>query len=121
MTRVLVAGAGIAAVECVLALRELAGSQVEIELLAPAAELVHRPSSVLTPFGADAAARIDLAALAGQLGVALRRDSLAAVSTSSRHVVTRGAEHRDYDTLVVATGAPSRDAVPGAVTFRGPL
>jgi sulfide:quinone oxidoreductase len=121
MQRVIVAGSGVAAVECVLALRELAGPDLQIELLAPAAELVHRPSSVLTPFGADAAARIDLAALAGQLGLILRRDSLAAVSTSDHHVVTRGAERRDYDFLVVATGAPSRDAVPGAVTFRGPL
>jgi sulfide:quinone oxidoreductase len=105
----------------VLALRELAGPRVQIELLAPAAELVHRPSSVMTPFGADAAARIDLAALAGQLGLILRRDALAAVSTADRHVITRGAERRDYDVLIVATGAPSRDAVPGAVTFRGPL
>jgi sulfide:quinone oxidoreductase len=121
MERVVVAGAGVAAVECVLALRELAGPRLQIELLAPAAEFVHRPSSVLTPFGADAAARIDLAALAGQLGLILRRDALEAVSTSDRHVVTRGAERRDYDVLVVATGAPSRDAVPGAVTFRGPL
>ena len=121
MERVIVAGAGIAAVECVLALRELAGPRVQIELLAPAAELVHRPSSVMTPFGADAAARIDLAALAGQLGLILRRDALAAVSTADRHVITRGAERRDYDVLVVATGAPSRDAVPGAATFRGPL
>jgi sulfide:quinone oxidoreductase len=121
MERVIVAGAGIAAVECVLALRELAGPRLQIEMLAPAAELVHRPSSVTTPFGADAAARIDLTALAGQLGLIMNRDALAAVSASDRHVVTRGAERRDYDTLVVATGAPSRDAVPGAVTFRGPL
>jgi sulfide:quinone oxidoreductase len=119
--RVIVAGSGVAAVECVLALRELAGPQVQIELLAPAAELVLRPSSVLTPFGAEAAARIDLAGLAGQLGLILRRDSLAAVSPADHHIVTRGAERRDYDALVVATGAPSRDAVPGAVTFRGPL
>jgi sulfide:quinone oxidoreductase len=121
MERVIVAGSGVAAVECVLALRKLADPRVQIELLAPAAELVHRPSSVMTPFGADAAARIDLTALAGQLGLILRRDSLAAVSPSGRHVVTRGAERRDYDALVVATGAPSRDAVPGALTFRGPL
>ncbi len=121
MTRVIVAGAGIAAVECVLALRELAGPQLEIELLAPAAELVHRPSSVQTPFGADAAARIDLSALAQRLDVQLRRDSLAAVAMADRQVVTRGADRRDYDFLVVATGAPSRDAVHGAITFRGPL
>ena len=121
MTRVLVAGAGVAAVECVLALRDLAGPQVDIELLAPAAELVHRPSSVQTPFGADAAARIDLAVLADRLELVLRRDSLAAVASADHEVVTRGGERRGYDYLVVATGAPSREAVPGAVTFRGPL
>lgn len=121
MERVIVAGAGVAAVECVLALRELAGPRVQIELLAPAAELVQRPLSVKTPFGADAAPRIDLSALAGQLGLILRRDALAAVSTSEHRVITRDAEQRNYDFLVVATGAPSRDAVPGAVTFRGPL
>jgi sulfide:quinone oxidoreductase len=121
MPRVLVAGAGVAAVECVLALRELAGAGVELELLAPAAELVHRPSSVTTPFGAEAAPRIDLSELAEQLDLVLRRDSLAAVVASQHHVVTRGADRYDYDFLVVATGAPSREAVPGAVTFRGPL
>ena len=103
-----------------LALRDLAGPQVDIELLAPAAELVHRPSSVQTPFGADAAARIDLAVLADRLELVLRRD-YAAVASADHEVVTRGGERRGYDYLVVATGAPSREAVPGAVTFRGPL
>jgi sulfide:quinone oxidoreductase len=115
MTRVLVAGAGVAAVECVLALRDLA--RVDVELLAPAAELVHRPSSVNTPFGAEAAARIDLA----RLGAVQHRDALAAVDTVAHHAVTRGGAEIPYDVLVVATGAPSRDAVPGAITFRGPL
>jgi sulfide:quinone oxidoreductase len=121
MERVLIAGSGVAAVETVLALRALAGARVQIEVLAPAAELVHRPSSVTTPFGGPAAARIDLSALAGQLGLVLRRDSLGAVVPSGHHVLTRAGDRRDYDILVVATGAPSRDAVSGAVTFRGPL
>jgi sulfide:quinone oxidoreductase len=55
MTRVLIAGSGVAAVECVLALRALAGARVDVELLAPAAELVQRPESVRTPFGGAAA------------------------------------------------------------------
>ena len=42
MTQVLVAGSGVAAVECVLALRALAGPRVAIELLSPVAEFVHR-------------------------------------------------------------------------------
>jgi sulfide:quinone oxidoreductase len=121
MERVLVAGSGVAAVETVLALRALAGPRVQIEVLAPAAELVHRPSSVSTPFGAAAASRIDLTALAGQLGLVLRRDSLCEVVPDAHQVLTRGGERRDYDALVVATGAPSRDAVHGAVTFRGPI
>ena len=117
MVRVLVAGAGVAAVEAVLALRALAGERVAIELLAPAPELVNRPSSVTTPFGADAAPRVPL----DGLGARLRRDALEAVEPEEHRVLTRGGERIEYDVLVIATGARSRDAVPGAVTFRGPL
>ena len=121
MRRVLVAGAGVAALECVLALRELAGSEVAVELLAPAAELVHRPSSVETPFGGPPAARVDLRQLADDIGVRLHRAALASVDTATHHVYTRDGEYVPYDILVVATGARSREAVPGALTFRGPM
>lgn len=121
MTRVLVAGSGVAAVECVLALRALAGSRVAIELLAPSTELVHRPMSVRTPFGGEPAPRIDLAQLASELAVGLHRDSLEAVEPETHHVLTKDGARLSYDALVVATGARSREAVPGAVTFRGPM
>ena len=121
MRRVLVAGAGVAALETVLALRELAGSRVTVELLAPAAELVHRPSAVETPFGGPPAARVDLRQLADDLGVRLHRDALASVDTATHHVYTRDGDYVPYDVLVVATGARSREAVPGALTFRGPM
>ncbi len=121
MKRVLIAGAGVAALECALALHELARTDVAIELLAPAAELVHRPSSVTTPFGGPPAARLDLHELADQLGVRLRRDALQSVETDTNHVLTRDGDRVPYDFLVVATGARSRDAVPGAFAFRGPM
>ncbi len=121
MKRVLVAGAGVAALECVLALRELASSRVGVELLAPAAELVHRPSAVATPFGGAPAARVDLKQLADDLGVRLHRDALASVDPAKHHVFTRDGDYVPYDFLVVATGARSREAVPGALTFRGPM
>jgi sulfide:quinone oxidoreductase len=117
MLRVLVAGAGVAAVESVLALRALAGDRVAIELLAPAPELVVRAVSVTTPFGGDEAPRVRL----DELGVKLSRDALAAVEPDEHRVVTRDGERIEYDVLVIATGARSREAVPGAVTFRGPL
>ena len=49
------------------------------------------------------------------------RDALEAVEADTHNVFTRGGERLHYDLLVVATGAPSREAIPGAVTFRGPL
>ena len=121
MTRVLIAGAGVAAVECALALRELAGSRVDLELLAPAAELLHRPSSVTTPFGGAPAVRIDLTQVAAELGIRLRRDSLASVEPEAHRVITKDGDRVPYELLVVATGVRSRDAIPGAVTFRGPI
>jgi sulfide:quinone oxidoreductase len=121
MTRVLVAGSGVAAVECVLALHALAGAHLAIELLAPSAELVHRPMSVRTPFGGEPAPRIDLTQLAADLGIPLHRDSLASVEPETHHVLTKDGERLPYDVLVVATGARSQEAIPGAVTFRGPL
>jgi sulfide:quinone oxidoreductase len=121
MTRVLIAGAGVAAVESVLALRALAGPHVELELLAPAPELINRPRSVETPFGGTPAPRIGLAELARDLGVRLHRDGLASVESEQHHVLTRDGDYVPYDILVVATGARSREAVTGAITFRGPM
>ena len=121
MTRILIAGAGVAAVESVLALRALAGSRAEIELLAPAPELIQRPDSVRTPFGGERAPRVGLAELARDLGVRLHRDGLASVESEQHHVLTRDGDSVPYDILVVATGARSREAVQGAITFRGPM
>ena len=117
MTRVLIAGSGVAAVECVLALRALAGPSIEIEVLSPAAELVERPSSVETPFGGATAPRVELDDLAARMN----RDALASVEAERHYVLTRDGDRVPYEILVVATGARSREAVPGAVTFRGPM
>jgi sulfide:quinone oxidoreductase len=117
MTQVTIAGAGVAAVECALALRSAAGSQLDIELLAPATEFVHRPVSVESPFGGPPAPRIAL----DRLDVRLHRDALASVDPESRRVNTRDGEALPYEILVIATGVRSREAVPGASTFRGPM
>ena len=48
---VVVAGGGVAALEAVVALRAVAGPELPITLLAPERQFVHRPSSVMAPFG----------------------------------------------------------------------
>ena len=48
---VLIAGGGVAGLEALLALRDLAGDRVDLRLLAPEAEFVYRPMAVGEPFG----------------------------------------------------------------------
>src|SRR4051794_2559075 len=115
--RVLVAGGGVAAAEAVLALRALARDRVEIELLAPADELVVKPEAVRSPFTGAPAPRVPLSGLPAHR----HADALAAVDPDAREVFTTGGATIAYDRLIIATGARSMDAVPGATLFRGPL
>ena len=118
--RVLVAGGGVAGIECVLALQELAGRLVEIELLAPARHFTYRPLAVAEPFHAGSVQRVALGAVAEDLGVTLHRDALDRVLARERAVVTQGGARIGYDALVLALGARPVEAVRGALTFRGP-
>ena len=117
---VLVAGAGFAGLEVMLALRELAEERVAVEVLAPGPDFVYRPLAVAEPFGLGEVHRVPLEALAERAGASYRQGSLAAVDAPARRVETSEGDSLSYDTLVVASGAQSEEVVPGALTFRGP-
>ena len=118
--RVVIAGGGFAALEAVLGLRRLAGHRVEIDLVSPARELVYRPLSVVEAFGLGEAPRFDLGEIADDQDVRLHVDSIESVDTEARVARTRSGEELAYDFLLIATGARSESAVPGAITFGGP-
>ncbi len=118
--RVVIAGSGVAAVEALLALRELIGPHVAIELLAPERELVHRPSSVAVPFGFGAPDPLDVDALAAHMGADVRRAAIAGVDRDRRMVQLAGGGEVPYDCLVVAVGAHPHRVLPGAIRFAGP-
>src|SRR5215207_2938558 len=67
-TRVVIAGGGIAALEALLALRDLAGTRVELTLLAPGEDFVHRPLAVTEPFGLGRPQRVPLAGIGSRSG-----------------------------------------------------
>lgn len=117
--RVLIAGGGVAGLEALLALRELAEERVEIELLAPQRDFVYRPLAVAEPFGRGRAYRFDLAALVEEQGALFRPDALASVDPDRATARTRAGRRIAYDALVLACGAVSRQALPGALTFWG--
>jgi sulfide:quinone oxidoreductase len=117
--RVLVAGAGVAGLECVLALRALAEERVEIEVLSPEGEFTYRPLSVAEPFGAGEAFRVPLSELLSPVGARHRADALAAVDAARRRATTVAGDVIEYEALVVACGGQPGTPLPGAVVFHG--
>jgi sulfide:quinone oxidoreductase len=117
---IVIAGGGIAALEALLALRQLAPKEVRIQLLAPESEFVHRPLFVAEPFGIGEAERVGLADVAAENGAELRRGALASVDAAARTVTTAEKDEIHYDALLVAVGARPLPAVPGALTFGDP-
>ena len=117
--RVIIAGGGVAALEGLLALHELAGERVDVSLLAPVDEFVYRPLSVAEPFDLVAARRFSLSDIARDQGAAFHRTGLEAIESDRRSIRTSGGSELSYDALLIAIGAQAGEAVPGAVTFSG--
>jgi sulfide:quinone oxidoreductase len=118
--KTLIAGAGVAGLEAVLALRSHLGRTIDITLLAPDGEFVYRPTSVAEPFEMGEARGFDLQEICWDQHVELVDGSLASVDASAHRVTTAAGDTLDYDFLVVAVGTRQRDDLPGAVTFHGP-
>lgn len=117
--RVLIAGGGVAALEAAMALREIAGERLEVELCAPRGDFVYRPFAVGEPYGAASVLRYDLDSLAERIGVSFRLGGIFSVDQATGLATARDGEQIPYDHLLVASGARALWAVPGAVTFWG--
>jgi len=119
MGRVVIAGGGVAALEAALALQDLAPELADVEIVAPEEEFVYRPLAVAEPFLAGEVKRFPLASLVESAGASLRPTKVTAVDPGARLVVTEEGTI-PYDALLLALGARSLEAVPGALAFRGP-
>ena len=119
-TTVVIAGGGVAALEGALALRELAGDRVDVELLAPETHLWYRPLAVAEPFGLGEARRFELCDLAARAGATHSLGALASVDAAKREAYTTAGAPFPYDALLLACGATPSPGVHGALTFRGP-
>ncbi|MGZ8701509.1 MAG: FAD-dependent oxidoreductase, partial [Gaiellaceae bacterium] len=118
-TRVVIAGGGVAALEAALALRALVEDRLEIELLGPEPHFWYRPLSVAKPFQLGEADHYELGALAAAVGATFTLGALQRVDVT-HHEAKTSVGVIPYDILLVAIGAVPTQAVPGALTFRGP-
>lgn len=117
--RLVIVGGGVAALEAMLALHELSGERVEIELHAPERKFAYRPLLVGKPFAAGKVIEFDLDELTRPAGAAFYRDRIVAVEPEHRRIVVHDGERIPYDYLLLCPGAEPQAAVPGSETFWG--
>jgi sulfide:quinone oxidoreductase len=118
--RVLVCGGGVAGLEAMLALRELAGEFVDVELVAPEHHFFYRPLAVAEPFGGPSVLRWELADLARIAGAEFTPGELRGLDDRAHVAELASGQRIRYDAVVLACGARAEVAVTGALTFRGP-
>lgn len=115
----LIAGGGVAGLEAAVALDQLAGDRVEVEICAPRREFLYRPFAVGEPYRAAHVYRYDLEDLASRCGARFRWTSISSIDPTRRLATTPDGDATAYDHLVVASGVKLIWSVPGATMFWG--
>jgi sulfide:quinone oxidoreductase len=118
--KVLIAGGGVAALEALMALRELAEERVSLELVTPTPEFAYRPLAVAEPFGFGDVRRYDVVRIAADHGAEVHIGSVKSVDTAANHIVTWADRSLPYDLALIAIGARPTTAIPGTVALEGP-
>ncbi len=103
--RVVIAGGGVAALETVLALADLASDHTDVTVIAPNTEFVYRPMVVREPFAYASAHRYPLAPIVHDTGAKLITGELGWIDPVTRTIHTKADESIEYDALMLALGA----------------
>jgi sulfide:quinone oxidoreductase len=113
---VVIAGAGVAALEASSALTALAGDRITLTLIAPESEFVFRPLGPHRAFGHTAPPSVPLVDLADAIGAEVISDTLAWVDREGQCVHTKSGREISYDIVLLAVGAVCRARYPEAIT-----
>ncbi len=114
---VLIAGAGVASLECAFALHALAAEKVNVTVLSPESEFMLRPVLLREPFVWAPARRYPLLDLVAEAGAELVSDRFRWLDAGGRVVHARSGREFTYDALVLALGARRRPMFRHAVTL----
>jgi len=115
--RVVVLGGGVAGLEALMALHDLAGDRAELTLVAPDPDFVYKPLLVEEPFDLGPAEQHALAPLVEELGARFVQRAAKRVEPTERTVELDDGSKLDYDFLVVCAGGRFRPALERARTF----
>jgi sulfide:quinone oxidoreductase len=115
--RVIIAGGGVAALETVLALADLAPGHTDVTVVAPNAEFVYRPMTVREPFAYGPARRYPLTPIVHDAGGKLLAGELGWVDPVKQTIHTKGGESIEYGALMLALGARASQRYTHALTI----
>ena len=114
---VVILGGGVAGLEAMMALRELAGDRVRVTLVAAEEEFAERAMTVAEPFERGVARRIPLRRIAADFGADFIHADAIGVSSDATRVAFAGGESMRADTVIVAVGARPVAVFEDAITF----
>ena len=112
-----VVGGGIAGLEALLALRDLAEDRINPVLVAPDAEFLYKPLAVVEPFSPEPAERRALAPIADELGAEFIQQAVAEVVPRAHQLRLANGETLAYDAAMVCVGGRPRPVFRQAVSF----
>ena len=116
--RVVIAGGGIAGLEALLALHDLAGDRVELTLAAPEPDFTYKPLTVEEPFTMQPAEHRELRPVAEEMGAGFVQAAVTAVDPDAHRLELAGGGAIGYDLALLCVGARSLPAFSAAITFR---
>jgi sulfide:quinone oxidoreductase len=112
-----IVGAGVAALETLMALHDLAERRVRVTLVAPEREFALKQSRTAEEFSVDHVRRHTLSDVAEHFGADLVRDEVREVVAASHTIRCASGGSIAYDLLVLTPGARPHAAYPQALTF----
>ena len=112
--RVVIVGGGVAGLEALMALHDLAGDRVELTLVAPDPDFLYKPLLVEEPFDLGPAERHALGPLVEALGGDFVQEAATRVKPDEHTVELSDGSVLDYDFLIVCAGGRFRPALEGA-------
>ncbi|MGI8632986.1 MAG: NAD(P)/FAD-dependent oxidoreductase [Solirubrobacterales bacterium] len=118
--RIVVAGGGIAGLETLLALRDLAADRAAVTLVAPEMDFTYKPLAVDEPFTFMPPERRELAPVAAELGAEFVQQAVERVAPEDHRLGLADGTQLDYDIAVLCLGGRPRAAYRSAHTFWAP-
>jgi len=117
---VVIAGGGVAGLEAMLALRDLAGDRVRVTLVSAEPEFTYLPQLVEEPFTMQPAMRRELAGATREVGADFVLGRVDAVDPDRRRLVLNDGRSIEYTDLILCLGGKRRPAYDGVPNLHGP-